>query len=232
MKDIYGEGLWDYFTGDDEATFTLQNDYGNPEDMPVEVFFYDEEDLTLLEKKSIDLCKGKVLDVGAGAGRHSLMLTKRLHKVKSIDISPLAVQLMQARGVEDAECVDIFEMQENEKFDTILLMMNGIGLAQKVENVVVLLEKLKKLLTPKGRIVFDSSDLAYLYEGEPLPFDKYYGEVKFRYKYHGNKSDWFGWVYVDQKMMNSLANKAGFNMNVKYTDEHEQYLAVLELQNN
>lgn len=225
-KDVFGKGLYSFYGGNEEACFTLHNDYGEPEEMPVAHFF--EEGVTVLEDEALGLCRGDILDIGAGAGRHSLLLQHVMFVPKSIDISPLAVRLMRERGVKNAQLQDVWEL-EGERYDTLLLLMNGIGLAETLDRVPALLEKLKGLLKPGGRIVFDSSDLAYLYEGEPLPYDRYYGEVKFRYTFEGERSKWFGWVYVDPKTMQQLAEKAGFVFEKVYTDPNDQYLAMLTL---
>ncbi|MCG8476083.1 MAG: methyltransferase domain-containing protein [Cytophagales bacterium] len=228
-KDVFGKGLYSFYRGNEEAAFTLHNDYGEPENMPVAHFF--EEEITLLEDEALGLCRGDILDIGAGAGRHSLLLQSVMFKPKSIDISPLAVRLMQERGVKNAHLQNIWNV-EGEQYDTLLMLMNGIGLAQTLDQVPVLLEKLKTLLKPGGRIVFDSSDLAYLYENEPLPHDKYYGEVAFRYTFEEKRSKWFGWVYVDPKTMQKMAEKAGFKFEKIYTDPNDQYLAMLTLKNS
>ncbi|BDD09956.1 hypothetical protein FUAX_23880 [Fulvitalea axinellae] len=228
-EDLYGKGLYRYYKGEHSLEFKLHNDYGSPEMMPIEVFFEGEDSISELEELALENCKGKVLDIGAGAGRHSLILQDRGFDVKAIDISPLAVELMRERGVTQAEKADILTLGTEGKYDTLLLLMNGLGLAQKLDNVSELLNKLKQSLAPGGQIIFDSSDLAYLYENEPLPFDKYYGEVNFRYELDEEKGKWFGWVYVDPRTMKSLAEKAGFHFEILFVDDNDQYLAKLTL---
>ena len=224
--DLYGKGLLRYFEGQKRLKFILHNNIGGVEKLPVSVYF--KSKLDQLESKAIDLCVGEVLDVGAGTGRHSEVLTQKGLKVKSIDTCQEAVFIMKSKGL-DAELLDVFSLSEEKKYDTLFLMMNGIGLAGTLKNIPQLLNKLKALLKPDGQIVFDSSDIAHLFGEAPIPLDRYYGEVKFRFDLKKEKGEWLDWVYVDPVQMNFLAEKAGFRMQILYTDQLDQYLAKLTL---
>ena len=96
-----------------------------------------------LEKKALQLSKGKILDVGCGAGSHSLTLqNERNLDVTSIDISANAIQACVLRGLKKAKVQDVMTL-ENEKFDTILLLMNGAGMCGRLKNIPNFLLKLK-----------------------------------------------------------------------------------------
>lgn len=224
--DVYGKALKDYFDGDFSNTLFLHNDYGDVEEMPVDVFFRDEDEMPELEQKALDLCRGKVLDVGAGVGGHTLLLQGHL-QVKAIDISPLAVDIMKRRGVKNAQCQDVFELDEC--FDTLLFMMNGIGLTGSIDGLKHFLEHAKKLLLPGGQLIFDSSDISYLYEGFEMPSNRYYGEVGFCYEYKTEKGAWFNWLYIDRKTLTNLANEQGWLTEIVFDDGQDQYLAKLIL---
>jgi SAM-dependent methyltransferase len=226
-KDIYGQALLEFFQGT-EKELNLHTSYGTVEEMPIEIFFREPEDFTPAENMALKICKGKILDIGAGAGSLSLFLQNSGCDVTALDTSPLAVEVMKIRGLKNVICSDIYELKDT-KFDTLLLMMNGIGLAGDLKGLEILLNHLKKLLSAEGQIIFDSSDIAYLYEEHPLPKSKYYGEISYQYEFGGVKDEKFNWLYIDQKLMQQYAEKAGFKMQVIDVDEYDQYLAVLKL---
>jgi len=111
----------------------------------------------------------------------------------------------------------------------LLFMMNGIGLTGSLAGLKAFLKEVKGLLNPGGQLVFDSSDLMYLYQEIAFPEQGYYGEVSFRYEYKSIKGSWFKWVYVDKKMLKGIATETGWNAEVIFEDEHDQYLARLTL---
>lgn len=225
MKDVLGQAIYDYHNQNSPAQLWIHNTYGPKEVMPVEAYFREEDDMPDLEWLALNECRGRILDVGAGAGSHTLQLQERGFEVTAIDISPLAVKVMQERGVRNAFTQDIFTYQD-EQYDTLLLLMNGIGLAGNLDNLNNLLTTFKKLLTKGGQVLFDSSDIAYLYEGK-LPEDRYYGEITYQYEYKEQKTAWFNWLYVDEHKLIDIAVKAGWHAEVLYEDEYKQYLVRL-----
>ena len=171
--------------------------------------------------------------------------------MKAIDISPLSCKAMKLRGVKDAECINLFDphlssgnhsrehqethSEENQEqfeggFDTILLLMNGTGIAGKIENLPALFLRLKALLNPGGQILIDSSDLKYIYENEDGSFDinlngAYYGEVDYQMIYKNVKGDRFDWLYVDFPLLKSIAETCGLHGELVEEGEHYDYLA-------
>lgn len=226
MEDILGQAVYDHYKGVFVGKLCIYNKYGPREEMPVKIYFRNEDDMPDMEWLAIEQCYGKVLDIGAGAGSHSLILQERAIEVTALDISPLLANVMRSRGVEKVVQANIFEYRA-EQFDTILLLMNGIGLAGTIENLKHLLLHFKTLLKPNGQILFDSSDVAYLYKNDP-PTGHYYGEIAYQYAYKKVRSEWFNWLYVDEHVMASLAANCGFEMEVLLEDEFGQYLARLK----
>jgi SAM-dependent methyltransferase len=225
MEDVLGQAIYDYHNKTQVGKLWIYNKYGSREEMPVDIYFRTEDDMPDMEWLAIERCNGKVLDIGAGAGSHALALQQRAIEITALDISPLLVSVMRNRGVEKVVLANIFEYNTG-CFDTLLLLMNGIGLAGTIEKLKRLLHHLKTLLNPHGQILFDSSDVAYLYEGNP-PDGAYYGEITYQYAYKKVRSDWFNWLYVDEHTMASLASDCGFEMEVLLEDEFGQYLARL-----
>jgi SAM-dependent methyltransferase len=227
MKDVLGQALWDYYHNLKPGKLWIHNKYGRKEEMPIEIYFRDEEDMPELELKALKACKGKVLDIGAGAGSHALVLQRNLD-VTALEISPKAVELMKVRGVEKVLNEDVFKFK-NEKFDTLLLLMNGIGLTGTIPLLQQFLQHSKNLLNHRGQLIFDSSDVAYLYEGNLPKGRPYYGEILYQYEYKKQKTDWFKWLYVDKETLATIANREGWNVEILFEDEHQQYLARLTL---
>ncbi|MFY7900814.1 MAG: class I SAM-dependent methyltransferase, partial [Chitinophagaceae bacterium] len=197
MKDVLGKAVSDYFHQRQPQKLWINNDYGPKEEMPVDIYFRNETKMSTIELAALKYCKGKILDIGACVGSHALTLQSYHEDVTALEISPLACSIMQLRGVEKVVEADFFTYEEN-GYDTLLLLMNGIGLVSNIQGFIAFLAKAKKMLQPKGQLIFDSSDVSYLYDGSvPLAGD-YFGEIRFQYEYKKEQSDWFTWLFLDQ----------------------------------
>lgn len=227
MKDVLGQALQDHYHSVQTGKLWIHNKYGPKEEMPVSVYFRKEEQMPELELAALELCRGRVLDIGAAAGSHALYLQKKGLDVTALDISPGAAAVMHARGIANVLQQDIFAV-ESGSYDTLLLLMNGIGLAGTVEGLRHLLQHIKKLIAPGGQMLFDSSDIAYLYEGE-LPETPYYGEIAYQYEYRKEKTDWFKWLYIDRVLLESVATEEGWKVELLFEDEYDQYITRLTL---
>lgn len=225
MSDVFGKALYDHFKKVKGSRLFIHNKYGPKEEMPLDVYFRTEIEMPELELIALGKCYGKILDIGAGAGSHALFLQDLGTDVTAIDISCGAVQIMTERGVAQVFEQDIFTYSY-QKFDTLLLLMNGIGLCGNIQQLRVFLQHTKTLLNPGGQLLFDSSDIAYLYEGE-LPAGGYYGELWYQYGYKGQKTDWFQWLYIDQDTLIAVAHEEGWAIDIVYEDDMDQYLAKL-----
>lgn len=227
MKDIHGQAILDYFHNNRSDTLIIHNNYEKPEEMPVEVFFRNELDFTVLENLAIMEASGKVLDLGAGAGAISLALQRNAMDVAAIENSPGCVEVMSKSGVEKTVLED-FE-KHHFKYDTIIALMNGLGMAGTLANVPSFLQKLISMLNTGGQLLIDSSDISYLYENGLKKPGRYYGEVQYQYEYKGKKGDWFDWVYVDQQTLQNMVNQMGLQMEVLHTEETGQYLCRITM---
>lgn len=226
--DILGRAISEYFYGGKEYKLWVHDNHGPRVEMIVPIYFRSPQAMPDLELMALDLCKGKTLDIGAGAGSHALYLQEKEIEVTAIDISEGAVDVMKERGVNNAFVQDIFDLK-GVKFDTLLLLMNGIGLVQNIEGLKRFLQHAKTLLHKNGQLLFDSSDVAYLYEDGIPDLPNYYGEVKCCYEYRRQKSEWFSWLYIDQQSLTDIALAQGFKTEILFIDESEQYLARLTL---
>lgn len=228
MSDLLGEALYDYYTKKPLSKLWIHNKYGKKEEMPVKTYFRNTQQMPDLELIAMQNCAGKVLDIGAGAGSHVLALQEKGTDVTAIEISDKAVEVMKLRGVKKIVAGDFFLFQIN-RFDTLLLLMNGIGLTGDLSGLKAFLQHAKKLLQPAGQLLFDSSDVAYLYDNKIPAMDHYYGEIKYCYEYKKQKTDWFTWLYIDKKTLTKLADDEGWKTEIIFEDEYDQYLAKLVL---
>lgn len=229
-KDPMGAAILDFQKQGKAARLRVLSSMFEEDEMPVTHLFRSFREMPVLEQKALQLAKGRVLDIGAGSGCHTLELQKKGLAVKAIDISPLSCEAMKLRGVKDAECINLFDNHLRTGFDTILLLMNGTGIAGKIEHLPALFQRLKALLNLGGQILIDSSDLKYIYENEDGSFDinlngAYYGEVDYQMIYKDVKGDRFDWLYVDFPLLKSIAETCGLHGELVAEGEHYDYLA-------
>lgn len=233
MKDLFGKAILDYQTNNSPEDLITETSISEADEMSVAYLFRSYAEMPKLEQKALQLAKGKVLDVGCGAGSHSLYLQNELNlEVTAIDISANAIKACELRGLKNAKVQDIMQL-EGEKFDTILLLMNGAGMCGKLKNIPNFLQKLKSLLTDEGQILVDSSDIIYMFDededgGKWIPTDvDYYGEVIFDITYKGEKVASFDWMYIDYNTLQNAAVANGLQCELIAEGEHFDYLAKL-----
>ena len=234
MKDLFGKAILDFQTNNSPEDLITETSISEEDEMSVAYLFRSYNEMPKMEQKALQLAKGKILDVGCGAGSHSLYLqNERKLNVTSIDISANAIKACQMRGIENARVQDIMTL-ENEKYDTILLLMNGAGMCGKLKNIPKFLTKLKSLLNPNGQILLDSSDIIYMFDEDDdgaklIPFEnEYYGELVFNITYKEVKEIPFDWMYIDYKTLQNEALKKELQCELILEGEHFDYLAKLQ----
>jgi len=231
MREPFETAFYDYLNGDDSAEVLVHCNKGDDEIIPISYFFRGFEDMPELEQKALGLCSGKILDIGAGSGIHSLYLKSKGMDITSLDILPGFVEVMKKRGLENVIQSDIFDFQEG-KYDTLLMLMNGIGFTKTFDGLSKFLNQANNLLKSGGQLLLDSSDLLYLYEDEDGSYsinlnDSYYGEVEYIIEYKGVKGNPFDWLYIDFDNLSMIAEQAGFRCEKIFEDDHFNYLARL-----
>jgi SAM-dependent methyltransferase len=230
LKDLFGNALLDYQNGQYTEDLITSTNISEEDELPLSYLFRDFKNMPKLEKKALQLAKGSILDVGCGAGNHSLYLQKKGFDVKAIDISKGAIEVSKLRGVTNAEVKNILE--ETETFDTILLLMNGTGIFQELSQVSKYLTHLKSLLKPNGQILIDSSDIKYMYEDEDGGFwmdahANYYGELDYYLSYKGEEETSMKWLYLDFDTLKLACNTVGLKCELVLEGAHFDYLARL-----
>ncbi len=231
--DIYGQALLDYqkgnFTEDIKTFSTIAGD----DIYPLPYLFRSFNKMPKLEQKALQLAKGKILDIGCGAGSHSLYLQKQHKEVLAIDISKGAIETCRLRGITNAKVQDIWKLK-HQKFDTILLLMNGAGMCRKLNKLSDFLMHLKTLLNANGQILLDSTNVIYMYEDEDGNFSidankDYYGETTFTMYYKKQQSKPFDWLYIDFNNLKRAAEYCGLQCQLILEGPHYDYLARISL---
>ena len=233
MKDLMGRAIWDYYYQENSEDLQTETSISELDDLPVSYLFRNYQEMNALEKKALDLSFGKVLDVGSGAGSHSLYLqNERKLEVTALDISPKSIEICKARGVKNAICEDLLQFSEK-NFDTVLLLMNGTGIFQSLEHIDQYLQKLKSLVAENGQILIDSTDILYMYDqdedgGVLVPATGYYGELDYYLHYKGESELPMKWLYLDFDTLENAAIANGFKIQ-KVKQLEDSYLAQLTL---
>lgn len=234
MKDLFGQAILDYQTNNSPEDLYTETSISELDVMPINYLFRDYDEMPLLEQKALDLTKGKTLDVGCGAGSHSLYLQEKEVEVSAIDISPKAIETCRLRGLKNVKVQNFLELDETEKFDTILFLMNGTGIFQNLVLINVFLDKIKQLLTENGQVLIDGTDIIYMFDededgGKWIPSNgNYYGELDFTVHYKGEQEETIQWLYLDFDTLKNACNYHQLKC-VKVKTEENSYLAKITL---
>lgn len=228
-NDPLGRAAQDYLRTGIDRDIIVESDLCEDDVLSSAYLFRNYDEMPLLEQMAIDRASGRILDVGAGAGAHSRELKRRGMNVRAIDTSAGGIECMLSEGI-DARLLDFFELKD-EQYDTLLFLMNGIGIGGHLETLKRTLMHAKSLLAPGGRILCDSTDLKYLYEDDDGSYwmdlnANYYGEICFNMRYEDQSSGWFNWLYVDFESFRKVAEECGFRIELLHEEEN-QYLAEL-----
>jgi len=230
MQDIIGTALLDYYNGNYSEDILTETNISEEDELPLSYLFRSYEDMPKIEQKALDLARGRVLDIGCGAGIHALYLQNKGLDVKAIDTSAGAIEVCTLQGIKEAENINVLTLKE-EKFDTLLLLMNGTGIFRNLEEMPTYLRHLKSLLRPDGQILIDSSDLKYMYDSdeEIENIDGYYGELEFVMRYKGMESLPFDWLYLDEHTFEAICDDHGLNFEVVSRGDNFDYLAKITI---
>ena len=229
-QDPMGQAIADYHATGRAARLRVFSPMFDEDEIPVATLFRRFDEMPAIEQEALKVADGAILDVGAGAGCHSLALQAMEKRVTAIDISPLAVETMQQRGVKDVREQDFFTLDG--RFDTILMLMNGIGIVGTLSRLPAFFMQVDHLLAPGGQVLCDSSDLCYLYEDEDGIIDLtgvegYYGELSYQLQYKAVKGEPFPWLFIDPETLREQAAAQGFHCDILARGEHYDYLARL-----
>ena len=229
-KDPMGHAIADFHATGKAARLRVFSPMFDEDEIPVTTLFRSFDEMPAVEQEALKAASGKILDVGAGSGCHSLALQAMGKAVTAIDISPLAVVTMRERGVQDVLEHDFFTLDG--QFDTILMLMNGIGIVGSLSRLDAFFMQVDHLLAPGGQLLCDSSDICYVFEDEEgfidlTGIEGYYGELTYRMQYKDIKGEPFPWLFIDPETLREHASAHGFDCEILAMGEHYDYLARL-----
>ena len=235
-EDAFGRVLLDFLSGRAGDSFLDRDDGHTGPSMGPEWFFAELEEWPEAERIVFDFVRGRVLDVGAGAGRHSLEAQRRGLEVVAIDVSPGAVEVCRRRGVEDVRLLPLAEADERlGVFDTVLMMCGNFGLVGDAEAAAAGLRRLHAMTTAGGRIVLDSvdpyvdSDAADIaYQARNRAQGRMPGVVTIRIRYGKRATPWFDLLLVSPAELEQLVEGVGWRLVQVFEGEPPDYYAVLE----
>ncbi|MEC3877774.1 class I SAM-dependent methyltransferase [Chryseobacterium salviniae] len=232
MKDLMGKAIWEYYHQENPRDLQTETSISELDELPVAYLFRDFEEMNEIEQKALELSHGKVLDIGAGAGSHSLYLqNEKKLDVTALDISPKSIEVCKLRGIKKAVAENMLQFS-GETFDTILLLMNGTGIFQSLQAIDIYLKKLHSLLNENGQILIDSTDILYMFDrdedgGVYIPAEGYYGELDYIIHYKGESEVPIKWLYLDFNTLKNAAENNGFKIE-KLLKVEDAYLARMK----
>lgn len=229
--ELFGKALLDFSNGNTGAEIVVHRDDGYFDSLPVAAYFSISAADGALDTLALNRCKSPVLDVGAGAGRHSLFLQDGGHDVTALEVSPSAVEVLRRRGIRHVEQADVLSYTGG-PFSTLLCLGRTAGFVKTLSEVVPFLQRAMDLLVPGGQILFDSLDVRSNTKPEHIAYrddrtrtGAYLGEVKIRFEYCGEISPWFGWVHVDPDKLQELTAATDLQCEVLHQQSDGAYLA-------
>ena len=236
MSDILGNGLKDYYNGNYTENIITESTISEEDELPLPYLFRSFAEMPKIEQIALSICKGNILDIGCGSGSHSLYLQNNKNlNINAIDISKGATEVAKLRGVKNVYNKNLFEIKE--KYDTLLILMNGIGICGKLDRINVFLQHLKSILNKDGQILLDSSDISYMFEKDEeggfwVNPNEYYGEVEFTMSYKGNKSKVFDWLYLDFNTLLNACHANGLICELILEGDHYDFLVKITNKKN
>jgi len=231
--DPIGQAVYNYHFKKIRKPIVIHSDDFDSDEVDPSYFFRSFDKMPQLEKEALKLAKGKILDIGACAGCHSIHLQNNGLDVTALEKSSLCCEVLKDRGMESVINADLFDLK-NEKFDTLLLLMNGTGIAGKLDNLPNFLSHLKNILAPDGQILIDSSDLIYLYLDDDgsamvdINSPSYYGELMYQTEYMGKKGVPFPWLYLDHETLTFWVKRSALKVESIVKGDHYDYLAIIK----
>jgi len=225
----FEQALSDYYKTKKPFGFPVATSLGDVQDYEAAYFFRGFDKMPEIEQQALLKSKAPILDVGAGVGAHALWFQEKNLEVDALEISKVLCDIMQKSGVKSILNEDVFSFSGG-KYQTILLLMNGIGIAGSLTKCEELLLKLKSLLLPGGSIFIDSADIIDLVEGNPDDYGEgYYGEIEYQINYKNKYDQPFPWLFIDFDTLAEIAEECGLKPKLVLKGSNNDFLAELSI---
>lgn len=236
-EDAFGHALRDYLRGRTRGEIIERSDGFIQPGPGGEVYFAEYRDWAPHERAAVRYVRGRVLDVGCGAGRHALHLQRRGHRVLGIDVSPLAVRICRLRGVREARRMSLDEVSPRlGRFDTVLMLGANLGLVESARRAPQLLRRLHAVTSAEGRIIAGTLDPYRTREPEHRAYHRWNrrrgrmgGQIRMRVRYRSYVTPWFDYLFVSPQELRELVRGTGWRIaRILRAGRRPQYVAVLE----
>lgn len=235
QQDAYGHALFDYFRGKGGYEINEREDGSIAPSGGPKVYFNDEADWPAYATKAVNLARGKVLDVGCGAGRFALYYQKKGLDVLGIDNSPLAIKVCKLRGLKKARVMSITEVSGKlGTFDTIVMFGNNFGLFGSFKRARWLLRRFHNMTTDDAIIIAESHDPYQTREPHHRGYHRWNksrgrmgGQVRIRTRYKTYCTPWFDYLLVSKKEMKEILKGTGWRVRRFIHSPGASYYAVI-----
>jgi len=235
-EDAFGRMLWAYYNGQRVFEIDERDDGYIEASTSPKLYFSDYEDWPQHEKKAMEYVKGRVLDIGCGAGRHSLYLQKKGLDVLGIDNSPLAIKVCKLRGLKKAKIMSIEDIDFKPKsFDTIIMMGNNFGLFGSFQKARSLLKRFHKITSDDGLIVAETRDPYKTDNPAHLEYHELNrkrgrmgGQVRIRVRFEKYATPWFDYLFVSKEEMDEILKGTGWKVKQYIDSGNALYIAIIE----
>lgn len=235
-KDAYGQELYARYKDPDVLEITERDDgYIHAGKDFINTYFSQFKDWPNMEKEASKFVRGKILDIGCGAGRVALHFQKRGHKVVSIDNSPLAIKVCKLRGVKDARVMPILDIHKFKPgtFDTIVMFGHNFGLFGTYNRAKRLLKDMYKITSDDARIIADTNDVYKTQDPAHIAYHqlnkkngKMPGQIKIRVRYKKFIGNWFDYLFVSREEMEEMVDGTGWRI-IKFIPGNKSYAAII-----
>lgn len=236
LQDAHGNAMIDYLNGKGAFEIVERDDGFITITNAPAVYFSKFMDWPSHEKRGMRFARGKVLDIGCGAGRHAIYLQERGLDVLGIDTSPLAIKVCKLRGLKKAKRFSIDQIsQKLGRFDTLLMLGNNFGLFENFNKARWLLKRFHKITSREARIIVESSDPYQTDEPDHLEYHRYNrkrgrmsGQIRLRVRYKKHVTPWFDYLLVSKDEMREILKGTGWQVKRFFDSKSPWYLAIIE----
>jgi SAM-dependent methyltransferase len=234
-EDAFGQMIWAFYKGREVFEVWERNDGYISVALP-ETYFAEYEGWALHQRKAMEFVKGRVLDVGCGAGRHSLYLQKKGFNVLGIDVSPLAVKVCRLRGLKKAKVMSIDEVNfKPSSFDSVIMMGYNFSLSSSFRKARRLLKKFHSITSEDALIIAETRDP---YKTDNPSYLEYYelnkrkgrmsGQLRGRDRFERYIGKWFDWLMVSKEEMEEILSETEWKVKEFIDSEYSQHIAIIE----
>lgn len=236
-EDTFGQEMWAYYKGEEVSEIVERDDgFFNASSKGPKLYFSQYEDWDPIERKAMELVKGRVLDIGCGAGRHSLYLQNKGFDVLGIDSSPLAIKVCRLRRLKKARVMPIEELNfKHNSFDTVIMMGGNFGLFGSLKKAKRILKKLHKMTSGNGLVIAFTRDTYKTDIPDHLEYHKLNrqrgrmpGQLRLRIRFRKCVGRWFDYLIVSKKEMEDILKGTGWKIKETIDSDNSAYIAVIE----